>query len=225
MTFSLDKPEADVYASDIQLDMDACAGFVLNIAGDRHTDRPAEQLPVQLRIPGRHNVNNALAAAACALAVGMTGTVIAAGLESVSAVAGRMEYKAGLKGSRVIDDSYNANPGSVKAAIDVLADLEGRRVLVLGDMAELGSEAGNLHYEVGAYARDEGIDLLLATGDLSARTIDGFGKAGQLCDDQNSLLEAVFPELAPGVTVLVKGSRSAAMDKLVEQIITTEGCA
>ncbi len=221
VTFSLDKSEANVYASDIRLDVEGCAAFVLNICRDQAKDK----LPVQLRIPGRHNVNNALAAAACAVAAGLEITTIAAGLESVSAVAGRMEYKTGLKGCRVIDDSYNANPGSVKAAIDVLAGLDGRRILVLGDMAELGADADKLHYEVGEYARQQGVDLLLATGDLCAHAIAGFGDKGRLCADKKALVESLLPELRGDVTVLVKGSRSAGMNELVEQIVTTEGSA
>ncbi len=221
VTFSLDKPEANVYATDIRLDVDGCAAFDLNICRDQISN----QLPVQLRMAGRHNVNNALAAAACAVAAGLEIVTIAAGLESVSAVAGRLEYKAGLNGCRVIDDSYNANPGSVKAAIDVLAGLEGRRILVLGDMAELGVDAAQLHYEVGEYARERGVDLLLASGDLCAQAIAGFGTQGHLCADKNTLVEALLSELQDDVTVLVKGSRSAGMNELVEQIVIAGGNA
>lgn len=221
VTFSLDKSEANVYASDIRLDIEGSVAFVLNICRKQTTDH----LPVQLRVPGRHNVNNALAAAACAVAAGLEITTIAAGLESVSAVAGRMEYKTGVKSCRVIDDSYNANPGSVKAAIDVLAGLEGRRILVLGDMAELGADADKLHHEVGEYAKARGLDLVLATGALCAHAIGGFGDGGRLCADKKALVETLLPELAADVTVLVKGSRSAGMDELVEQIITKGGSA
>lgn len=216
VTFSLDKTDADVHASAIRLDVQGCAAFVLHIR-DRERE---QQLPVQLRIPGRHNVNNALAAAGCAVAAGLEITTIAAGLESVSAVAGRMENKAGVNGCQVIDDSYNANPGSVKAAIDVLAGLDGRRILVLGDMAELGADADKLHYQVGEYASEQGLDLLLACGDLCAHAVAGFGEGGRLCKDKAALVESLQSELTTGVTMLVKGSRSAGMDEVVEQIIT-----
>ena len=222
VTFSIDQSEADVYASDIRLDVEACAGFNLHINGDKLAAQISTELPVQLHIPGRHNVNNAVAAAACAVAAGLEITTIAAGLESVAAVAGRMEYKPGIKQSRVIDDSYNANPGSVKAAIDVLAGLQGRRILVLGDMAELGAEADKLHRDVGEYARQQGIDVLMASGELCAYAVESFGARGHLFNDKAALVERLVTELRAGVTVLVKGSRSAAMDEVVEQIITVE---
>ncbi|RLA44307.1 MAG: UDP-N-acetylmuramoylalanyl-D-glutamyl-2, 6-diaminopimelate--D-alanyl-D-alanine ligase [Gammaproteobacteria bacterium] len=216
VTFSIDKCDADVYASDIRLDMRGCAGFILHLHD--------EQLPVQLQISGRHNVNNALAATACALAAGMDATAIAAGLEATPAVAGRMEFKAGIEQCQVIDDSYNANPGSVKAAIDLLAELDGRRLLVLGDMAELGADARRLHREVGEYARDNNIDMLLATGELCAHAVAGFGAGAQSFNSKAELCGSLVKELRAGVTVLVKGSRSASMDEVVKQI-TSRGNA
>ena len=222
VTFSIDQSEADVYASDIRLDVDGCAAFNLHIDGDKSLAQIPSELPVQLHIPGRHNVSNALAAAACAMAAGIEITTITAGLESVSAVAGRMEYKPGIKQSRVIDDSYNANPGSVKAAIDVLAGLQGRRILVLGDMAELGAEADKLHRDVGKYACQKGVDVLMACGELCAYAVQGFGADGQHFDDKAALIESLIAELSIGVTVLIKGSRSAAMEEVVDQIVTVE---
>lgn len=211
VTFSLDRESADVHAGDIRFDIQGCAAFVLHIRGNR--------IPVRLHVPGRHNVNNALAAAACALAAGMDLTAIAAGLENVVAVAGRMQYKTGRNGCQVIDDTYNANPGSVKAAIDVLAGLEGRRILVLGDMAELGADARQMHREVGEYARARHIDALLAIGELSAETVTGFGSGGSLFADKAALFDGLMQSLDDGVTVLVKGSRSAGMEDLVKQIV------
>ena len=227
VTFSINSSEADVYASDIRLDAEGCAVFKLHInneliEGDKSVAQTPTELSVQLHIPGRHNVNNALAAAACAMAAGIEITTIAAGLESVSAVAGRMEYKSGIKQSRVIDDSYNANPGSVKAAIDVLSGLPGRRILVLGDMAELGAEADKLHQNVGEYARQQGVDLLMASGELCAYAVQGFGSDGHHFADKTALVESLVAELSVGVTVLIKGSRSAAMDEVVEQIVAVE---
>jgi UDP-N-acetylmuramoyl-tripeptide--D-alanyl-D-alanine ligase len=228
VTFSIDELEADVYASDIRLDVEGCAAFNLHINNchinnriniDNSAAQTPTEIPVQLHIPGRHNVNNALAAAACAVAAGIEITTITAGLESVSAVAGRMEYKPGINESRIIDDSYNANPGSVKAAIDVLAGLQGRRLLVLGDMAELGADADKLHWDVGEYAHQQGIDVLLATGELSANAVGGFGGDGRHFNDQAALVDNLLTELCAGVTALVKGSRSAGMDAVVDKII------
>ena len=220
VTFSLTKQAADVYASDIHLDAQACASFTLNIATAGASEG---QFNVQLSVAGRHNVNNALAGAACAVAAGMDAACIIAGLESLVAVTGRMEYRSGLKQCRVIDDSYNANPGSVNAAIDVLAGLQGPRVLVLGGMAELGADADKLHREVGEYAKSQGIEALFATGELCAHVVAGFGEGARLFADKNALLDALLEVMNPAVTVLVKGSRSAGMDQLVKQITVEEG--
>lgn len=210
VTFSLDQDGADVGASNIRLDHRGNAAFILHMAG--------EQLPVSLPAPGRHNVSNALAAAACALAAEVSPTVIAAGLEATRAVAGRMEFKDGPRGSVIIDDSYNANPGSVKAAIDVLGALDGQRLLVLGDMAELGPEARALHRQVGEYAQAAGVDRLLATGSLSKEAVAGFGDQGQWFVDQDALVQYLRDILDENTTALVKGSRSAAMDVVVNQL-------
>jgi len=211
VTFSLEQEHADVRASDIRLDYRGNAAFVLHV--------PDQQLPVSLPVPGHHNVANALAAAACALAAGAPSITIAAGLEATRTVAGRMEFKSGPRGSVIIDDSYNANPGSMKAAIDVLGALEGRRLLVLGDMAELGPEAPDLHREVGEYARDAGIEQLAATGPLCKEVVAGFGARGQWYPDRSALVRHLRATLDAGTTALVKGSRSAAMDEVVKQLV------
>ena len=130
-----------------------------------------------------------------------------------------MEFKDGPRGSTVIDDSYNANPGSVKAAIDVLGALDGQRLLVLGDMAELGPEARALHREVGEYAQATGIDQLLATGQLSKEAVAGFGEQGQWFADKDALVRHLRKTLDENTTALVKGSRSAAMDEVVNQLV------
>lgn len=211
VTFSLEQEGADVGASNIRFDHRGNPAFTLHVAG--------EELPVSLPAPGRHNVSNALAAAACALAAGISPTTIAAGLEAIQTVSGRMEFKDGPRGSTVIDDSYNANPGSVKAAIDVLGALDGQRLLVLGDMAELGPEARALHREVGEYAQATGIDQLLATGQLSKEAVAGFGEQGQWFADKDALVRHLRKTLDENTTALVKGSRSAAMDEVVNQLI------
>ncbi len=214
LTCSVENQSADVFASDIELDIDGCAGFVLHL--------PEQRVPVRLQIPGRHNVFNAIAAAACAHAVGIEATAIAAGLETMQGVTGRMQVKAGAKGARIIDDTYNANPASMKAAIDVLAERDGRRVLVVGDMGELGVDAARMHREVGTYASDRGIDLLLATGELSAHVVAGFAGDACLLPDRQALAERLLAELSNDVTALVKGSRSAGMEEVVARVVATE---
>lgn len=174
---------------------------------------------VLLRLPGRHNVGNALAAAACAHAAGASFDHIVAGLEAVQPVKGRMQTKRGRGGSRILDDSYNANPGSVKAAIDVLAARPGKRILVLGDMAELGSLTSKSHREVAQYAREKGIDQFYVTGRFADHSARGFGGDTQQFASRETLAAALLPELDANTTVLVKGSRSAAMDLLVAMII------
>lgn len=213
LTFSAAGKAADFTARDAVLDGEGRARFTLVT--------PLGEIAVQLRVAGRHNLANALAAAACAVAAGVGLGHIAAGLAAVSPAAGRMEFKRGLSGSRVIDDSYNANPGSVKAAIDSLAGFSGRRLLVLGDMAELGILAKSLHREIGRHAAERRIDELWAVGSLSACAVDTFGPRGRHFADKKSLCAALVDSLAEDVTVLVKGSRSAGMEDIVNAITTT----
>src|SRR5690606_38716198 len=134
-------------------------------------------------------------------------------------VKGRIQVRAGRHGARVLDDTYNANPGSVKAAIDVLAARPGRRVLVLGDMGELGIGAAQLHREVGSYARERSIDELWVTGRFAVSTAQGFGAGARLCDDKPQLAMQLGATLDSATTVLVKGSRSAGMEDVVNLII------
>lgn len=211
ITFSVDNPRADVRASETRLDELGCASFILHIGGD--------QAAVELTIPGRHNISNALAAAACAHAADVELSNITTGLESIGAVSGRMEYKIGINRCSVIDDSYNANPGSVRAAIDVLACLAGVRILVLGDMAELGVEAVSFHKQVGQYARKRNIDRLYAVGELSVNAVTSFGDGAYHFDGRTALCKALRKQLNSDATVLIKGSRSAGMDEIVKQII------
>jgi glycosyltransferase involved in cell wall biosynthesis len=143
---------------------------------------------------------------------------MAAGLRAVLPAPGRMQIRRGRNGSRVIDDSYNANPGSVKAALDALANFPGRRLLVLGDMAELGKDAQALHREVGAYAAAQGIDALYACGPLSALAAATFGAGGRAFADKTTLTQALIDLLAPDTTVLVKGSRAAGMEDVARQL-------
>ncbi|GIX31120.1 MAG: UDP-N-acetylmuramoyl-tripeptide--D-alanyl-D-alanine ligase [Porticoccaceae bacterium] len=210
ITFSLADREADVRAVEVE-ERPGGSRFLLEIGA-----RSAE---VSLPLPGRHNVANALAAAACAAAAGFGVREIAAGLARVQAAPGRLCIRTGRGGAVVIDDSYNANPGSVRAAIDVLAARPGRRILALGDMAELGALSAKSHEEMGRYARAKDIDALYATGEFARFAARGFGEGARLFADRASLAEALAAELAPGVTVLVKGSRSAAMEEVVAALV------
>lgn len=173
----------------------------------------AGEAQVQLNLLGRHNVANALAAAAAAHALGVPLDGIVAGLQALQPVKGRAVAQLTASGLRVIDDSYNANPASMLAAIDILSDFSGRTVLVLGDMGELGSWAEQAHREVGAYAAGK-VSALYAVGPLMAHAVQAFGATGRHFADQASLIGALATE-QPTTTILIKGSRSAAMDKVV----------
>lgn len=210
-SFSVANSAADFYASNVQFNTAACARFTLH--------SPLGEIEIQLAIPGAHNISNALAAAACAVAAGADLLSVAAGLAAMSAAPGRMQSKPGIRGARIIDDSYNANPGSVKAAIDALVAMPGRHLLVLGDMAELGPNEKSMHREVGTYARHAGIDGLFTTGDLSAETASAFGEGSEHFADKTALSAALNKQLNSAATVLVKGSRSAAMEDVVAHII------
>ena len=180
---------------------------------------PAGTASFRLAAPGRHNVANALAATAAALSVGVPLSGIARGLESFRPVAGRLVVTAVADGATVIDDTYNANPDSVRAAIDVLAPLPGTRWLVLGDMGEVGNEGPAFHREVGAYARDRGIDRLFAAGTAAAASAAAFGansKSFGTVEELVAHLGAITPR---DVTVLVKGSRFMRMERVVAALL------
>jgi UDP-N-acetylmuramoyl-tripeptide--D-alanyl-D-alanine ligase len=172
---------------------------------------------VWLPLLGRQNVANALAAAAAAQAIGVSTDDIVAGLARAAPVRGRLRAAAGRNGATIIDDSYNANPGSVRAALDHLAHLSGRRILVLGNMAELGVTAPALHREIGEYARGR-CDLLFAIGELAGEAAAAFGPAGRLVPDLEAARAALEPLLASDVTILVKGSRVMGLDRLVKTL-------
>lgn len=176
-----------------------------------------EAVQVALHAPGRHNLHNALAAAACAWVAGAPAAAIAAGLARFVPVGGRMQPRLLADGFQLIDDTYNANPDSVRAAIDVLAGLDGRRVLVLGDMGEVGDQGPSMHEEVGAYARQRGVDAVLTLGVASRATARAFGAGGQAFDTLDALLPAVLSS-RPG-HILVKGSRSMHMERVVQALL------
>ena len=184
---------------------------------------PQGSASTRLHLLGRHNVQNALAATAAALAAGARLADIAAGLGTLRPVPGRLCPLPALHGARLIDDSYNANPLSVQAAIAVLAGLPGERVLVLGDMGELGADAAALHAQCGAVARAAGIEHLLTLGPLSAQAAAAFGADAVACRELAQLVEAADSLLRPDVTVLVKGSRSAGMERVVQALAAHGG--
>jgi UDP-N-acetylmuramoyl-tripeptide--D-alanyl-D-alanine ligase len=177
-------------------------------------------LPVNLKLLGRHNMLNALAATAAALALGVELDTVRQGLESLQPVKGRLNPKAGKHGGRVIDDTYNANPSSTAAAVGVLAGLQGRKILVLGDMGELGNTGEQLHTAIGHQAAAAGIDALYTLGKLSANASVAFGQPQRAFNDLEALLASLDEDLQPGDTVLVKGSRSARMERVVDALTT-----
>jgi UDP-N-acetylmuramoyl-tripeptide--D-alanyl-D-alanine ligase len=176
---------------------------------------PLGEADAVVPVPGLHNVRNALAAAAAATALGIGPAAIAAGLAGFRGVEGRLQRKVGLAGATVLDDTYNANPDSVRAAIAVLAALPGRRILVLGDMGELGAGAEAYHVQAGEYARAAGVDALYTLGELAAHAARAFGRGARHCPRIEELLAEAGRALAPDVTVLVKGSRFMQMERVV----------
>lgn len=173
---------------------------------------------ISLKVPGIHNIRNSLAAAAAAVALGVNGKTIAAGLECFKGVKGRLQIKQGKNHSVLIDDSYNANPESVKAALAVLAGAAGRKILVLGDMGELGNASGDLHRTIGEAARLFKLDGLLTLGDLSKHASDAYGRGAQHFSTMEALLDDLQNILAADVTVLVKGSRFMHMERVIDRL-------
>ncbi len=177
---------------------------------------PEFSFSAELRVPGVHNVRNALAATAAAIALHVPLNAIAEGLEKFGGVAGRLQRKAALRGAVLLDDTYNANPASLHAALEVLASATGQKILVLGDMGELGADAAHFHAEIGAQAHSLGIQKLLALGDLSAYAVDEFGDGAVHFKRIEDLLASLEQHLAVGSTVLVKGSRFMKMERVVQ---------
>jgi UDP-N-acetylmuramoyl-tripeptide--D-alanyl-D-alanine ligase len=181
---------------------------------------PAGEGAVDLALPGLHNARNALAAAAAAAAAGLPLAVIQSGLAAFRGVKGRLQRRHGPTGVVILDDTYNANPDSVRAGIDVLASTIGRKVLVLGDMGEIGAASGQFHDEIGGYAKSAGVDALYALGEASAIAARNFGSGAHHYKKVEDLIEALRPELMVNATVLVKGSRFMRMERVVEAIAT-----
>ncbi|MDT8387638.1 MAG: UDP-N-acetylmuramoyl-tripeptide--D-alanyl-D-alanine ligase [Thiogranum sp.] len=179
---------------------------------------PAGTANLHLPLPGRHNVMNALAATAAALALNVPLQAIVTGLASVQPVHGRWEACPGINGMQLIDDTYNANPGSLHAALQLLAGAGAETWLVLGDMGELGASGAALHREVGAAAAQLGVRRLFALGTLAEHAAQQFGAGAEVCSDMNDLISRLRDAAQPDVVMLVKGSRSMRMERVIEAL-------
>ncbi len=205
----------------LQKRADVRATYVLGDAGSRVTlVTSLGETTFNLRLLGRHNVLNAAGAAAAAMAAGANVDHVRQGLEKLRPAPGRLELKQGRNGARVLDDTYNANPASLQAAIGVLCEAPGERVLVLGDMGELGPSAPAIHARMGEFAKQQGVKRLLAVGELTKAAVQCFGAGAQHFASHETLGEALKQQLHGDMTVLVKGSRSSRMERVVAAIIT-----
>ena len=210
LDFGLRTPAA-ITASEIR------SAGVQGVSFTAHT--PAGDTPIRLALPGEHNVANALATIAVGLACELSIAEIREGLEAARPVSGRLVTTVAPCGATVVDDCYNANPGSVRAAIDLLAGCGGRRTLVLGAMRELGPDSEILHREIGVYAREAGIDSLWGVGEELHPAVEAFGQGGRFFADREAALMALPGAFASADTVLVKGSRGAAMEVLLQALL------
>ncbi|PJD95847.1 MAG: UDP-N-acetylmuramoyl-tripeptide--D-alanyl-D-alanine ligase [Legionella sp.] len=203
--------QTDVYAADVRLDAKGHGCFTLVL--------PSGSCDIVLGVLGAHNIRNALAAAACCYAVGISLADIQQGLSAFSGVKGRMSILAGKNKATILDDTYNANLRSVLAGLEVLSKRQGEKIFVFGDMGELGQWAAEHHQEVGLAARRLGVDQLLTCGSLSQLASEAFGEGGQHFATQDDVVHYLLNELQPETTVLIKGSRSSAMEKIVQQLL------
>jgi len=211
---ALGKSTADFRVAALEFNDAMYSQFIL------HT--PVGELSIKLALPGHHNVSNALAAAALSIQAGAGLSAVQQGLQNMQPAPGRMTLRKGFKQAVIIDDSYNASPSSFQAAIDVLARQLGTTIIAMGDMAELGSYTDEAHREIGTYARQKGIDLLYTIGSSSQLATESFGKDARHFTQMDALAQHLMSLLDPTVTLLIKGSRSAGMDKLVSTL-TQEG--
>ena len=186
---------------------------------------PGRRFTLRLQLLGAHNVRNALAATACALAAGVDVAAIQAGIAGFTAVKGRLQVKHTPAGTVVIDDTYNANPDSMRAAIDVLAGFAAPRLLVLGDMGEVGDQGPAFHAEIGAYARERGIDTLWAMGELAPHAVQAYGSGARHFARAEDLAQALEADkegtVANAAAVLVKGSRFMRMERMVDALVAS----
>ncbi|HET7204190.1 MAG TPA: UDP-N-acetylmuramoyl-tripeptide--D-alanyl-D-alanine ligase [Steroidobacteraceae bacterium] len=208
VTFGL-RERADVSASHVRSRL-GDAGFATSF----ELSTPEGKRTIELALAGEHNVMNALAATAAAMAAGASLDAVQRGLQSMRAVAGRLEVKHARGGARLIDDAYNANPGSLRVGLRALADVPGERWLVLGEMAELGDEGPRLHAEMGAFARECGVTRLLAVGAGAGPAVQAFGAGASWYPSTEELIAALEPDLHEGLTIYVKGSRVNRLERV-----------
>lgn len=204
------KAGADFTARDIESDSQSSRFLLIT---------PIGEININLFIAGRHNIGNALAAAAAAVAAGASLRQVQEGLSRFVGESGRLTRHERADGLVVIDDSYNANPGSVQAAIEVLAKASGKKILALGHMAELGTDAERMHVEVAAYAKGQGIDTLWLVGQFAEAMAARFGAGAQVFSDRIQLASYAQEQLVTGDTILIKGSRSAGMEAVVYALL------
>lgn len=209
LTFGIQNP-ADVQARNITINSVGCPEFTLII--------PQGRADIRLPLVGEHNVMNALAAAGMCVALGASLEQIKVGLETVEPVDMRLVRREGIKGAIVYDDTYNANPLSFDAALHVLSLNQGRKLLVVGDMGELGANAKAFHEELGVKAKNLTVDRLFTIGELSQHTAEAFGKNASCYQSHDALIADLRDELGPDVAILVKGSRKAQMETVVHAI-------
>lgn len=202
---------------------DVCGRFIAQDFGSEILMTiQSESFTVQLAAAGQHNVLNALAAAACCSAIGISAAKIAEGLQAFAPVSGRLQLKQAAAGARLIDDTYNANPDSVKAAIDVLAKANAETTLVLGDMGEVGADGAAFHREIGLHAKAQGIKHLYTLGSLAQASSIAFGNGAQHFDELAGLLATLNLHSANGNTILIKGSRFMKMERVVTHLMNVE---
>ncbi len=237
LSFSYESQKGDFHARNVAINNEGCAEFELVT--------PIGKAAIKLRIPGVHNVGNAVLSAALAISVGANLVDVQQGLFDMQSVSGRLTVKMVAPRLKVIDDTYNANVGSVKAAIDLLASFSGFKVLVFGDMGELGDQAAMYHQQIGEYAANKNIDALISSGNLSTHASSAMGDKGMACSDPQTAFTALIKLIGPvlasydspieqqphaqinsspvngiPITVLVKGSRSAKMEQVVDAMMT-----
>jgi UDP-N-acetylmuramoyl-tripeptide--D-alanyl-D-alanine ligase len=200
---------ADFWARSVRTQM-STAGFSF----DFELVTPSGIRNCRLALAGMHNLRNAMGAAAAAFAAGATLDDIAAGLDAMRAVSGRLNLLPAIHGAFLLDDSYNANPSSLRAGIDALQSLEGEHWLVLGDMMELGAGDEQLHAEMGTYAREAGVNRVFAVGQRARFAVDAFGSNAEWFGSVEELIPVVQNALKPNVTVLIKGSRANRLERV-----------
>ncbi|MBL4820684.1 MAG: UDP-N-acetylmuramoyl-tripeptide--D-alanyl-D-alanine ligase [Gammaproteobacteria bacterium] len=211
VSFSVQSQDTDYYATEVNRLESGGVTFELNVSG--------ESKQVSLSLLGKHNVSNAVAATAVAMEAGASFDQVVEGLANIASVKGRLFPFLGFNHGSVIDDSYNASPGSFRAAIDVLAEYRGRRILLMGDMAELGSDTDAAHKALGEYARESGIEELWTVGDCSEVSAKSFGAGATHFGSRAEMIKKCKEVMGPDVALLIKGSRDAAMNEVVESLI------